>query len=168
MVKLPVGVQLAEIPLERKYRSAVAGLTARIKALYDAIYDRFGPDGLELIEEVSSKYGREIALRAGNRVKRNDVKSMATFLLYIFELVSYASGLEVTEFSDDRVVIRVDQCPYPLDRPEICRAHTAMEVNLVHSLCPELDYRISSCIPAGDACCEHVVCKNVDPLKSKI
>ena len=140
MAKLPLGVEVPEIPLERKYRSAVAGLTTRIKAIYDAVYDRFGQDGLKLIEEISSQYGREIAGRAGHRVKPNDVKSMAMFLLYIFELVSYASELEVTEFSDDRVAIRVDQCPYPLDRPEICRAHTMMEVNLVRALCPELDF----------------------------
>jgi len=168
VVKLPPGVELPEIPLERKYRSAVAGLTARIKAIYDAIYDRFGQDGLELIEKISSNYGREIADRAGGRVKTNDVKSMATFLLYIFELVSYQSGLEVTEFTNDRVAIKVERCPYPLERPEICRAHTSMEVTLVRTLCPELDYRISHCIPAGDTYCEHVVCKQSDPMKSRV
>jgi hypothetical protein len=161
-------VELPEIPLERKYRSVVAGLTARIKAIYDGIYDRFGDEGLELIEAVSSNYGREIAVRAGDRVKPNDVKSTALFLLYIFELVSFLSEPEVTEFSDDRVAIRVDRCPYPLERPEICRAHTSMEVNLVRTLSPELDYRISHCIPAGDAYCEHVVCRKSDPLVSKV
>jgi len=168
VVKLPPGVQLPDIPLERKYRSAVAGLTARIKAIYDAVYDRFGRDGLKLIEEISSNYGHEIAERAGDRVRTNDVKSMATFLLYIFELVSYQSGLEVTEFNDDCVVLKVERCPYPLERPEICRAHTSMEVTLVRTLCPELDYRISRCIPAGDAHCEHVICKRSDPLKSRV
>ncbi len=153
MAKLPAGVELPEIPLDRKYRSVVAGLTARIKILYDAIYERFGDEGLQLIEEVSAGYGREIAAHSGNRVQTNDVKSTALFLLYIFELVSFLSEPEVTEFSDERVIIRVDKCPYPLERPEICRAHTAMEINLVRSLSPELDYRIGRCIPAGDDFC---------------
>jgi hypothetical protein len=168
VTKLPAGVEFPGIPLERKYRSAVAGLTARIKKIYDAIYDRFGQEGLDLIEEISTQYGREIAKRAAGRVRPNDVKSMASYLLYIFELVSYSSGLEVTEFSDDRVAIKVERCPYPLQRAEICRAHTTMEVTLVRSLCPKLDYRISRCIPAGDPYCEHIVCRMSDPLKSKI
>lgn len=159
MVKLPQNVQLPDVPLERKYRSVVAGLTARIKAIYDAVYDRFGEEGLRLIEDVSGTYGREIAGRAGERVKTNDVKSTALFLLHIFDLVSYASEPEVTEFSDERVVIRVDKCPYPLERPEICRAHTTMEINLVRALSPELDYRIGKCVPAGDEYCEHIVCR---------
>jgi hypothetical protein len=159
MAKLPAGVELPEISLERKYRSVVAGLTARIKILYDAIYARFGDEGLRLIEEVSAGYGREIAARSGNRVQTNNVKSTALFLLYIFELVSFLSEPEVTEFTDERVVIRVDKCPYPLERPEICRAHTSMEVTLVRSLSPELDYRIGRCIPAGDDYCEHIICK---------
>lgn len=158
MAKLPPGIELPEIPLERKYRSVVAGLTARIKMLYDALYSRFREEGLRLIEDVSAAYGREIAVRAGDRVKTNDVKSTAMFLLYIFELVSFLSEPEVTEFSAERVVIRVDKCPYPLERPEICRAHTAMEVTLVRTLSPELDYRIGKCIPAGDEYCEHIVC----------
>jgi hypothetical protein len=163
MVKLPQDVHVPEIPLERKYRSVVAGLTARIKAIYDALYDRFGDDGLQLIEEVSAAYGREIALRAGERVKPNDVKSTALYLLRIFDLVSFISEPEVTEFTDERVVIRVDKCPYPLERPEICRAHTAMEINLVRTLSPELDYRIGKCVPAGDDYCEHIVCRKAKP-----
>ncbi len=159
MVKLPQDATLPEIPLERKYRSVVAGLTARIKAIYDAVYDRFGEEGLRLIEDVSAAYGRDIAQRAGERVKPNDVKSTALFLLHIFDLVSFVSEPEVTQFTDDRVVIRVDKCPYPLERPEICRAHTTMEINLVQTLSPELDYRIGKCVPAGDEYCEHIICK---------
>ncbi len=166
MAKLPPGVEFPEIPLERKYRSIVAGLTSRIKAIYEAIYDRFGEEGLKLIEEISSEYGRKISARARDRVRRNDVKSTALFLLYVFELMN--SDPEVTEFSDGRAAIKIERCPYPFDRPEICRAHTSMEVNLVRSLSPELDYRVSYCIPAGDAYCEHVVCKKSDPLVSKV
>jgi len=166
MAKVPPGVEFPEIPLERKYRSIVAALTARIKVLYDAVYDRFGDEGLKLIEDISAQYGREIAARAGERVTPNDVKSTALFLTYIFELIN--TNPEITEFGDDRVAIRIQRCPYPFDRPEICRAHTAMEVNLVRSLSPELDYRISYCAPAGDKFCEHVVCRKSDPLKSKV
>ncbi len=160
--------QISDDELRRNYRSVVSGLTTRIRKLYDAIHDHFGTEGLHLIERVSAEYGREIAAKAQRRVKSNDVRSTADYLLYIFNAVSFLAKPIVTEYSDERVAIRVDRCPYPLETPEICRAHTSMEVALVRSLSPDLDYRIAKCIPCGDDYCEHVICKQSDPLKSRV
>jgi len=67
MIKLPSGVHIEEIPLDKRYRSNLRGLLTRIRKLYEALEDRFGEDGLELIREVSMNYGGEIAERVRKR-----------------------------------------------------------------------------------------------------
>ena len=61
MIKLPENIKIDEIPVEARYRGVLRGLMTRIKDLYEAIYARYGEDGLELIRDVSGKYGNEIA-----------------------------------------------------------------------------------------------------------
>jgi hypothetical protein len=63
----------------------------------------------------------------------------------------------VVEYSDDRVVIRIRECPYPWETVKMCEAHTQMEKTLVESLGKNLRYRISNSIPAGDSYCDHII-----------
>ncbi|MHC1585062.1 MAG: hypothetical protein ACXQS7_02195, partial [Candidatus Syntropharchaeia archaeon] len=103
-------VKIPEIPLERKFRSVTAGLFSRIKTIYDGIYERFGEEGLDLIREMSRNYGLEIAKRARNRVKGKDAKSVGSYFLWMWMMLVEKPediGLEVVEFSDDRVAIKV-------------------------------------------------------------
>lgn len=155
MIKLPPGVTIEEIPVERRYRSTLKGLLTRIRKLYEAVEDRFGEDGLRLIEEISAEYGREIAVRVRNQQNDMDIYQVGLYLVKIFN--GMGSDGEITEWKDDRVAIRVPMCPYPFTRPEICRAHTAMEEALVKGLNSELDYVIEKCIPRGDETCLHVI-----------
>lgn len=153
-------IKIPEIPLERKYRSAIAGLLPRIKMIYDGIYERFGEDGLELIRDVSRRYGLETAERAKRRVEGRNTKAIGAYLLRVFSMLVEKPeeiGLEVTEFSEEKVVIKVTRCPYPFDKVEICEAHTTMERTLVEELGENLSYEVAKSIPAGDPCCEHVI-----------
>ena len=152
---LPPGVTLDLPPLEERYASALRGLMKRINSLYNAIVDRFGDDGLDLIREVSTRQGKKIAQSMKERGQPTDIKSVGLFLVRVFENVR-GEG-EVTEFTEERVAIKIDRCPYPFDRQEICRAHTTMEEQLVKGLNPKLDYVIEKCIPAGDQYCLHVI-----------
>ena len=145
----------AEIPLEKIYKGTIGGLTERIKKLYDAIYDRFGDDGLELIREVSIDYGNQIAEGIRNRQGEPGIKETAALLVRIFN--GMLGDGEVTDYNDDRVTIMVRNCPYPFTNPKICKAHTSMEEALVKGLNPGLDYVIEKCIPAGDHECWHVL-----------
>ena len=160
-IKLPEGVSLELPPVEARYDSAVRGLMRRIKSLYSGIVERFGPDGLELIREISAQQGDTIARSMLSRGQKTDVKSVGLFLVRVFENVR--GGGEVAEFTDQRVAIKIWDCPYPFDRADICEAHTTMEEHVVKGLNPDLDYEIESCIPRGDNYCLHVV-----KLKSKI
>ena len=155
MIELPENVTIEEVPIEKRYKSVTAGLVRRIKILYDAIYDRYGDDGLELIRDVGRKYGLEIAERAKKRVKPDDIESVARYVIRIFNTLR-GNG-KVVEFSDKRVVIRVWQCPYPWEQPEVCAAHTQMEKTLVETLGKNLCYRISRSIPKGDPYCDHII-----------
>jgi hypothetical protein len=155
MIQLPDGVTIEEVPIEKRYKSVTAGLIRRIKILYDAIYEKYGEDGLDLIREVGKKYGVEIAERAKMRVKPDDLESVALYVIRIFNTLR-GDG-KVVEFSDKRVVIRVWECPYPWETPEVCEAHTQMEKTLVETLGPNLCYRISSSIPKGDSYCDHII-----------
>jgi predicted ArsR family transcriptional regulator len=155
MIKVPPGVEYSPIPLEKKYKSATVGLLKRILTIYKGIYERFGEEGLDLIREVSQSYGKEIAELGKKRVRIGDVKSVGLYLARVFDMINCEG--EITEFSDDRVTIKLHQCPYPFDHPEICAAHTTMEEALVKSLGDNLEYVITRSIPRGDLFCEHVV-----------
>ncbi|MCK5057275.1 MAG: L-2-amino-thiazoline-4-carboxylic acid hydrolase [Candidatus Aminicenantes bacterium] len=160
MIELPEHIQIEEVPIEKRYRSVTAGLIRRIKILYDAIYKKFGKEGLDLIREVGDEYGREIAERARKKVKAGDLESVALYVIRIFNTLR-GNG-EVVEFSDKRVVIRVRECPYPWETPEMCEAHTRMEKTLVETLGKNLRYRIDKSIPKGDSYCDHVI-EIIDP-----
>lgn len=155
MIELPDQVKIEDVPIEKRYRSVTAGLVRRIKILYEAIHDRYGDDGLDLIREVGKKYGLEIAERAKKKVTTNDLKSVALYVIRIFNTLR-GNG-KVVEFSDQRVIIRVRECPYHWKTPEMCEAHTQMEKTLVESLGKNLGYRISESIPKGNSFCDHII-----------
>jgi predicted ArsR family transcriptional regulator len=144
--------------MEELYRSAVAGLYARLRSNYDFLYERLGNEGIELIAEMSRRYGLEIAERAKKRLKENDVSSVAKYLVRIFETVGWNKGEEGTvEMSETKAIIRANECPLHFDKPEMCLAHTTMEKTVVETLNPQLTYHIGKSIPAGDPYCEHIV-----------
>jgi len=155
MIELPAGIESEERPLEVRYRSTLRGLLTRMRVLYDAIYERFGEDGLELIRDVSTAYGRDIAHRVREREGLMELHDVGRFVVRVFNNLQTKG--EVTEWTDKRVSISVHQCPYPFTRPEICQAHTCMEESLVTGLNPDLNYFIEKSIPAGDELCVHVI-----------
>lgn len=157
MIKLPPNVQIEETPLEIRYSGVLRGLLTRIRELYEAIYVRYGEDGLELIREVSSRYGSDVARRALKGDDCWDIQKVGLYLIKVFN--NMRSEGEVTEFSKNRVAIMVPSCPYPFKDTKICTAHTSMERALVNTLNPELDYCIEKSIPAGDSYCLHVLIK---------
>ena len=155
MIKLPPDVFLEEPPLEVRYRGVLRGLLARIKGLYEAIYNRYGNDGLDLICEVSGAYGSKVAESVRKDSEPWDIQQVGLYLIKVFN--NMQSEGEVTEFNKKRVAILVPRCPYPFERTEICAAHTSMERALVKGLNPSLQYLIERSIPAGDPHCLHVL-----------
>ena len=147
-----------ERTLEEVYRSAVAGLYARIRSYYDYLYRSMGDRGLALIADMSREYGLSIVERARRRLGDNSIDSVADYLIRIFNTVGRNSDYQpVVEQSCDRVVIRIARCPLNFDKPEMCQAHTTMERTVVEGLNPDLVYYIGKSIPAGDSVCEHVI-----------
>jgi len=148
-----------ERTLKQVYRSAVSGLYARLRSNYDFIYRKFGDDGMKLIADMSREYGLSIATRARNKLKNNDLNSVARYLMRIFDTVGRNKNgfAELTRWGDFRVVIRVSECPLHFDNPQMCVAHTTMEKTVVEELNPDLTYRIGKSIPAGDPYCEHII-----------
>ncbi|HHE46614.1 MAG TPA: hypothetical protein ENL08_02780 [Bacteroidetes bacterium] len=159
MIKLPPDIEIPDRPLDARYKGVLRGLLTRIKGLYDAIYKRYGDDGLDLIREVSSSYGRDIARRVRGDGDPLPIKDVGLYLVKVFN--NMRSEGEVTEFTDKRVAIKVPLCPYPFDKVEICQAHTSMERALVQGLNPDLDYEIELSVPAGDPFCLHVLKKRM-------
>jgi hypothetical protein len=154
-LELPEELNFKRRSFEEKYHRAVPGYMRRICELYEAIHDRFGVDGLELIREVSRNYGTRIAKNVNKRGEVKGVAGVGKYLLKVFDMV--ADDWKVQEFSPDRLVITVSRCPYPFTRAEICQAHTCMEQALVEGLDDSLEYKIGRSIPKGDACCEHIL-----------
>ena len=155
MIELPGHIKIDEVPVEPRYRSVTAGLTRRIKLLYEAVERRFGEQGLKLIREVGHQYGLEIAERAKKRVKEGDITSIALYVIRVFNTLQ-GNG-QVMEFSNQRVVVRVWECPYQWQTAAMCEAHTQMEKTLVETLGPNLRYRVAESMPKGDPYCDHVI-----------
>jgi hypothetical protein len=155
-MNLPKELEFERLSIEKKYHRAVPGYMRRLRDLYEAIYKRFGEDGLDLIREVSRQYGTGI----GNNVrKKHELKGVAQvgrYLLRVFDMIS--DDWWVAEFSPDRLVIAVSRCPYPFTSDKVCEAHTTMEQSLIAALDKNLEYRIGRSIPKGDAYCEHILC----------
>jgi len=154
--EMPIG---DERTLEQVYRSAVNGLYARLRNNYDFIYRKFGDDGIKLIAEMSHEYGVTIAARARTKSGNNDLRSVADYLMRIFDTVGRGKKgpTEVAEASDSRVVIIARECPLHFNNPRMCAAHTMMERAVVEGLNPGLTYRTGKSIPAGDSYCEHII-----------
>jgi len=155
MIKLPEHIKIEDVPIEKRYKSITAGLVHRIKLLYEAVYEKFGEEGLALIREVGHNYGLEIAERARKSGVGDDIESVAHYVIRIFNTMR-GEG-EVVEFTGRAVRIRVYRCPYPWECPEVCEAHTQMEKTLVETLGKNLSYTIPKCIPRGDPYCDHLI-----------
>lgn len=155
MMELPTELEFERLSAEEKLHKAVRGYMKRIRGLYSAVYDRFGEAGLELIRDVSSNYGAEIGSNINSKGGLKGVAAVGRYLLRVFDIVG--GDWEVTEFSEDRLIIAVRRCPFPIENAEICRAHTCMEESLVKTLDETLQYRIGCSIPSGDSHCEHIL-----------
>ncbi len=155
MIEIPGHIKIEEVPLEKRYRSVTAGLTRRIKLLYEAIEDKFGSEGLALIKEVGHNYGLEIAQRAKGKLKSANLKEVSLYVIRVFNTLRGRG--KVVEFSPNQVIIRVWDCPYSWKTPEICQAHTQMEKTLVETLGDNLEYKVSKSIPNGDPYCDHII-----------
>jgi len=144
--------------LEQIYRSAVSGLYSRLRSNYDFLYRKYGDEGIELIAEMSRDYGLSVARRAKDKLEKNDLNSIAQYLLRIFNTVGWGKNLAaLTEIGPSRAVIKAYECPLHFENPGMCRAHTCMEKTVVEELNPALKYRIGKSIPAGDSFCEHII-----------
>ncbi|KPJ53564.1 hypothetical protein AMJ39_04115 [candidate division TA06 bacterium DG_24] len=157
MIRYPPSMETEEVPLEVRNRQVVRGLATRIRILYEAIVEKFGDEGLELIRDVSRDYGESIARRVRDREGKMEIADVGHFVVRVFNNVLVEG--EVTEFDEDRIAIKATACPYPFTSPEICEAHTTMEEALVRGLNEDLDYFIERSIPRGDPFCLHVICR---------
>ena len=154
-MNLPDELAFDQLSIDEKYHRAVPGFMKRVADIYAAIYDRFGEDGLALIRDVSKGYGTRIGENINKKGGLTGVAEVGRYLLKVFDMI--ASDWEVSEFSPDRIVIRVESCPYSFTNNKICRAHTCMEQALVATLDDTLDYRLGCTIPDGNTFCEHIL-----------
>ena len=153
--RLPADLEFDRLGYEEKYRRAVPGYMKRIAELYEAVVDRFGEEGLNLIRDVSRDYGTRIADNVRKKGERTGVAQVGRYLLKVFDMI--CDDWKVEEYTPDRLVISVSRCPYPFTRDAICRAHTCMERALVRTLDDGLEYEVARSIPRGDPRCEHVL-----------
>jgi hypothetical protein len=152
---LPEELAFKRLSYEEKYHRAVPGYMKRLKDLYEAIHERFGEDGLDLIREVSREYGTRIGKNVQKGGDLKGIVQVGKYLLRVFDMIS--DDWAVRQFSTDRLVITVTRCPYSFERDEVCRAHICMEQALVNVLDNSIEYRIGRSIPQGDSFCEHIL-----------
>lgn len=88
------------------------------------------------------------------------VAQVGKYILKVFDMIS--DDWKVSEFSENRLVITVNRCPYPFKNDQICQANTCMEKALIATLDSNLEYRIGQSIPKVDLYCEHIPCVKTD------
>jgi hypothetical protein len=159
-MRLPQELEFERLTYEEKYNRAVPGYMKRLCSLYEAMVERFGDRGLDLIQEVSTEFGCSIGMNVRKKGELKGVAQVGKYLLRVFDMVS--DDWSVSEFSENRLVIAVSRCPYPFSNEKVCEAHTCMEKALVRTLDENLDYRIGRSIPKGDPCCEHILSLGTD------
>ncbi len=164
MMDLPKELAFEPLRPEEKLQKAVPGYMKRIRGLYDALHERFGEAGLELIRDVSRDYGAQIGANINKKGGLRGVAGVGGYLLKVFDIVS--NDWEVREFSENRLVIAVHQCPFRFENVEMCQAHVCMEETLVSTLGEHLEHNIGQSIPGRDACCEHILSKKSSLLES--
>ena len=157
---LPEELSFERLTSEEKYRRAVPGYMKRLHALYRAVYERLGDDGLDLIRDVSTEFGARVGCNVKKKSPLKGVAEVGSYLLKVFDMVS--DDWKVTEFTGERLVVSVTRCPYGFERDEICRAHTCMEQALVAALDERLEYRVGQSIPQGHPHCEHILSMTAD------
>jgi hypothetical protein len=148
-------LEFERLSFEQKYHRAVPGYMKRLRSVYEAVFDRFGNEGLDLIRQVSRDFGERVGTNVVKRCELKGTAQVGRYLLKVFDMV--CDDWAIGEFSEERLVITVSRCPYGFTREEICRAHTCMEEALVGSLDGDLEYRIGRSIPQGDPVCEHIL-----------
>jgi hypothetical protein len=154
--------------LDQVYKSAIKGLYSRITSYYNYLYNRFGQEGLDMISEMSREYGESIVPRAKEALEKNDIESVAAYLLRIFTTVNWnTDNIQLLSKSPEEIIIKVEDCPLHFKNPELCLAHTEMEKTLVEGLNPDITYFISKSIPAGDEFCEHILRLKTGPESKK-
>ena len=154
-MRLPQELEFERLTYEEKYHRAVPGYMKRLCSLYDAMVERFGDGGIDLIREVRTEFGCSIGMNVRKKGELKGVAQVGKYLLRVFDMVS--DDWSVCEFSENRLVITVSRCPYPFSNEKVCEAHTCMEKALVRTLDENLEYRIGRSIPKGDPCCEHIL-----------
>ena len=161
---LPRELSFEPLRPEDKLQKAVPGYMKRIRGLYDALFERFGEAGLDLIRDVSRDYGAQIGANINKKGGLKGVAGVGGYLLKVFDIVS--NDWEVKEFTENRLVIAVHRCPFRFESVEMCQAHVCMEETLVTTLDENLEHNIGQSIPGGDACCEHILSKKGPSLES--
>jgi hypothetical protein len=154
-MKLPKELYFEQLSIEDKYFRAVPGYMKRMCRLYEAIYERYGEEGLALIRDVSTNFGTEIGKNTKKKHALKGLQQVGKYLIKVFDMVS--DDWWISEFTDERLVISVSRCPYPFTNDKICEAHTHMEKALISTLDNNLEHSIGKSIPKGDPCCEHIL-----------
>ena len=155
MIHLPTGVFIESPPAEVRDQRTIRSLLTRIRGLYEALEERFGEAGLDLIRDVSRNYGADIGRRLRGESAAWPLEEVGKLLVRVFSNIN-GEG-EISAWNDRRIEIKVVRCVYPFRSDPICRAHTCMEEELVRALNPNLVYEVEKSLPRGDECCLHVV-----------
>ena len=97
MSSLPKELEFEKLSDEEKYHRAVPGYMRRLRDLYEAIYERYGDDGLELIRQVSRDFGTKVGTNVKKKGPLKGLNQVATYLLKVFDMVS--DDWEIAEIS---------------------------------------------------------------------
>jgi hypothetical protein len=155
MIVLPKGLNIDMPPVEVSGPRTIKSLLGRVRDLYEAIYARYGLEGLDLINTVSREHGTKIANRARKGGAPWTIQQIGELIIRIYNNINTDGFVE--EYRSDKITIRVNTCPYPLKTCALCCAHTSMEQALVETLNPDYEFIIERSIPDGSPYCLHVL-----------
>ncbi|MDP3064140.1 MAG: L-2-amino-thiazoline-4-carboxylic acid hydrolase [Chloroflexota bacterium] len=157
-------MKLENIPIEERYRRAIAGDALIVAALTRAVYEKYGDEGIKTLQKGMERTGRELAKALAKhfdiRVGNGDVTDYAKFVDF-FHQVSLMDTKTV-ELSPKRWVVHATSCPaaaqYKRIFPDFC---PWVLVALDRGMSSVVNKKIKAwmtekCLARGDDYCEYI------------
>ena len=150
-------------PRERREKSRQRRGWENLGSMIQAIYERFGKEGLEVVHDVTADSAKKyvfMALKAHN-LQGNNARTVGGYYK-IFHKIIYGNDLEIAEDTPKRVVLRNSGfCPISTNpakelKPEMCLSFMGHEQKAAEIVNPKLKFSVPQQRSAGDAYCEYV------------
>lgn len=123
--------------------------------LIKAIYERFGKESLQIIQDVCAKQGCSLGMKIKGKLPDNRLSTVAAAFTKSFD----PDFVNVISVSDKKFHVQGTMCPFGLENTsrELCEAVMSIDREYFRTAVSKgISLKIVKTLAAGDACCDTV------------